>query len=396
MNTAPLQNLAAIQPKLPSSANDASTPQTPFNQVLSKEVANRSDTAPSKANNEAASEPAPNNNSAASANGKAAGDAKTSTEKKDPAKQVTDASSDQPEQPSITVISAELLALVANTQRVADGAADAKTIAASDPATAPDILDLSQIPGKKAATELGIGVASDPATAPAKDAKLAVGSGKFELPAGSVATTTAKEAVVQQEATFAAALEHADTAKQALDPNLIKNSDPASINTASPLNPAILNAAQTLGTPSGDKLTPQVGTPAWDAALGQKIVWMAAGAQQSASLTLNPPDLGPLQVVLHVNNSHAQVTFVSAQPDVRQALEAAMPRLREMMNDAGIQLGQSNVNSGMPNQQQAQDNQTGRHSFSGLTQATTLSDGPLRTGRTSPLTGGRGMVDTFA
>ncbi|MGN6703612.1 MAG: flagellar hook-length control protein FliK, partial [Burkholderiaceae bacterium] len=102
-----------------------------------------------------------------------------------------------------------------------------------------------------------------------------------------------------------------------------------------------------------DRLAPQVGTPAWDQALGQKIVWMVGSAQQTASLSLNPPDLGPLQVVLSVSNTQASATFVAAQPEVRQALEAAMPRLRDMMSDAGIQLGQASVNAGMPNGQQA-------------------------------------------
>jgi len=92
-------------------------------------------------------------------------------------------------------------------------------------------------------------------------------------------------------------------------------------------------------------ITPQVGTLDWNEALGQKINWMALGAHQSASLTLNPPDLGPLQVVIHVHNQHADATFISHQPEVRAALENAIPTLREMMEQAGIQLGECNVNS---------------------------------------------------
>ena len=107
-------------------------------------------------------------------------------------------------------------------------------------------------------------------------------------------------------------------------------------------------AAQTVHAPTAhvDRLTPAVGTPAWDQALGQKIVWMAQGGEQSASLTMNPPDLGPMQVVLSVSNNQATVDFMAAQPEVRQALEAALPRLREMMSESGIQLGQANVSAG--------------------------------------------------
>nr|USX17299.1 flagellar hook-length control protein FliK [Oxalobacteraceae bacterium OTU3CAMAD1] len=67
-------------------------------------------------------------------------------------------------------------------------------------------------------------------------------------------------------------------------------------------------------------------------------------------MELNPPDLGPLQVVLSVNKDQATAAFSSAQPEVRQALEAALPKLREMMSEAGIQLGSATVSAGMSDQ----------------------------------------------
>jgi flagellar hook-length control protein FliK len=144
-----------------------------------------------------------------------------------------------------------------------------------------------------------------------------------------------------------------------------------------------------------EKLTPQVGSPAWDQALGQKVVWMVAGTQQSASLTLNPPDLGPLQVVLNVSNSQANATFIAAQPEVRQALEAALPKLREMMNDAGIQLGQTTISSGGASQHGGSGEQQQRtsRSFEPVADSTETTISVTR-GRT--ISSGQGMVDTFA
>jgi flagellar hook-length control protein FliK len=138
-----------------------------------------------------------------------------------------------------------------------------------------------------------------------------------------------------------------------------------------------------------------VGTPAWNQALGDKIVWMAAGAQQSATLTLNPPNMGPLQVVLNVSNEQATASFFSAQPEVRQALEAAFPRLREMMNEAGIQLGQATVSADTPQQHHASDREAQRAAppFPGAGEAITAGVQPLHT---STLQSGRGLVDTFA
>jgi flagellar hook-length control protein FliK len=110
-----------------------------------------------------------------------------------------------------------------------------------------------------------------------------------------------------------------------------------------------------------DKIQSNVGSAGWNQALGTKITWMATAGMQSASLSLNPPDLGPMQVVLNVHNQQADATFITAQPEVKQALEAAMPKLREMMDQAGIQLGQANVQTGMPNQQQVPAAASSRH-----------------------------------
>ncbi|WP_332853205.1 flagellar hook-length control protein FliK, partial [Duganella sp. S19_KUP01_CR8] len=130
---------------------------------------------------------------------------------------------------------------------------------------------------------------------------------------------------------------------------LLKEAAPAI--TIAPSAQSALEAAKTaVSAVPTDKLSSRVGTQAWDQQLGQKIIFMAAGGEQSATMELNPPDLGPLQVVLSINKDQATAAFSSAQPEVRQALEAAMPKLREMMSEAGIQLGNATVSAGMSNQ----------------------------------------------
>ena len=141
------------------------------------------------------------------------------------------------------------------------------------------------------------------------------------------------------------------------------------------------------------KLAPQVGTPAWNQALGEKIVWMAGAAQQSATLTLNPPNMGPLQVVINLSNDQATASFFSAQPEVRQAIEAAFPRLREMMNEAGIELGQATVSSETP-----QQNERDARQAQGIARLHPGGDdalGAMQTGQL-PIRPSRGLVDTFA
>lgn len=130
-----------------------------------------------------------------------------------------------------------------------------------------------------------------------------------------------------------------------------------SIATPAPL-PSVALQANAVGTPMHNAVTtehisPRVGTNGWDRAVAQKIVWMVGGSMQSAELTLNPPDLGPLQVVLSVNNDQANATFTAAQPEVREALESALPRLRQMLSDAGVQLTGFSVNAQTAGQGQA-------------------------------------------
>lgn len=147
-----------------------------------------------------------------------------------------------------------------------------------------------------------------------------------------------------------------------------------------------------------DRLTPPVGTSAWDQALGQKVVWMVKGGEQTAMLTMNPPDLGPLQVVLSVIDNQAMVNFTSAQPEVREALETALPRLQEMLKESGIQLGQANVNAGSQqfsgfngsaNDRNSAGRGTGSESVAGVEESPRLRESVIRVP-------GNGAVDTFA
>jgi flagellar hook-length control protein FliK len=149
---------------------------------------------------------------------------------------------------------------------------------------------------------------------------------------------------------------------------------------------------------AGEHLPARVGSQAWDNQVSQKVVWMVAGGEQSASLTLNPPDLGPMQVVLNVNGDQASVTFSSNQLEVRQALENALPRLREMMGESGIALGSATVGTGMPDQRQAQGEQADGRSGGGTRHENGQADGETapRTATRTTVLGDRGLVDTFA
>ncbi|TQK07521.1 flagellar hook-length control protein FliK [Herbaspirillum sp. SJZ107] len=165
--------------------------------------------------------------------------------------------------------------------------------------------------------------------------------------------------------------------------------------------PAMLEAAEAAAAAS-ESLSARVGTSQWENQVGQKVVYMVGSEEQTASLTLNPPDLGPLQVVLSVSNDQASVTFSANQEEVRQALENALPRLREMMSESGIALGNASVNAGMPDGRQAPDQQApssrgfGRTAGRGDDRVGGVDDAAARPVTRTVTLGDRGMVDTFA
>ncbi len=374
MNTAPLQNPATLLSAPPPAGAKPAAADTPFNQLLSREVAQR-------ASNEAPASEAANRPADASAE-RPAGEADAT----DTAEAVT-----------VTSASAELLALVAGLQRGADQPEAQADGAEADALEAVNARLAALVDGRRGAAQTGL------AAAESGQGRAAVAADDKALPplladSGADAGATAEPAAAGKGGAFATALKQAADAPAA-DAHALRAPEAAAPTAAAaPVAPAALQAAaHNAASVAGDKLTPQVGTPAWDSALGQKVVWMVAGGQQSAALTLNPPDLGPLQVVLHVNNSQAHATFVSAQPEVRQALEAAMPRLREMLGDAGIQLGQANVGADMPGQQQAAAEQSARQSGRSTEPAVAGVETAVQLPRAAQATaGGRGLVDTFA
>jgi flagellar hook-length control protein FliK len=163
------------------------------------------------------------------------------------------------------------------------------------------------------------------------------------------------------------------------------------------MQPAALQAAQAAVGAAGEHIPARVGSSGWDQQVGQKIVWMAADGEQSAELTLNPPDLGPLQVVLNVGNDGASIAFSSSQLEVRQALENALPRLREMMSESGIALGNATVDARTPDQRQAQgDGQGGGSRGASSSRMGGADAEPVPRSARRVTSSGNGMVDTFA
>ena len=159
--------------------------------------------------------------------------------------------------------------------------------------------------------------------------------------------------------------------------------------TASPLNPANVFPTQlTINTP--------VTHDNWGDEFNQKITWLATNKEQTAELHLNPPQLGPMDVVIKVSGDQATALFTSPHAAVRDAIELALPRLREMMADSGIMLGNASVSDqASRNRQNDAEGRSpnSRAGVNGIADTAALSNLSMRV---SPISRHNGIVDTFA
>ena len=139
--------------------------------------------------------------------------------------------------------------------------------------------------------------------------------------------------------------------------------------------------------------------PGWGDELGNRIVWMIHQDVQSASIKLNPPHLGPLEVNVSLANNQVDVSFSSHHASVKEALDASIPKLREMLGDNGLQLGDANVTHRSFSDQQQSNNQSMNYQYeqdgehaSNATNASSMNEMNVGTVDTP----GDGMIDLFA
>lgn len=156
-----------------------------------------------------------------------------------------------------------------------------------------------------------------------------------------------------------------------------------------------LQAAQAAQTRMS-QVSVRVGEPGWHQAVADRVVWLLGRDQQGVQLKLNPAHLGPMEVKLSLNQDQASVTFLSSHAAVREALEQAVPRLRDMLGQQDIQLVQVNVD-----QRQGQNSQGAEQGADGKEAAANNN----ATGQGVDAEGSqpegqvmlqRGLVDTYA
>lgn len=134
----------------------------------------------------------------------------------------------------------------------------------------------------------------------------------------------------------------------------------------------------------------------WGDEFNQKITWLSNQKEQTAELHLNPPQLGPMDVVLKVSGDQATALFTSPHAAVREAVEQALPKLREMLAGSGIMLGNATVSDQAPRGRQDDNGNKSSNSRSAIGGISDTSKSSNLNVRVSPISRHNGIVDTFA
>jgi len=120
-----------------------------------------------------------------------------------------------------------------------------------------------------------------------------------------------------------------------------KPSVSAPLSTA--LNYAPTSSEQALSGISQTTITETLGKPEWNQSMSKQISWMASQNIRSAEIKLTPSNLGTIEVRVDMNDDKLNVVFSSRDIGVRDSMEQAMPKLREMMEEQGLELGDTDV-----------------------------------------------------
>ncbi len=81
----------------------------------------------------------------------------------------------------------------------------------------------------------------------------------------------------------------------------------------------------------------------WGQSFGEQVMMLVNQNVRSAEIRLNPANLGPIEVQIDITDDQVNVAFTSRHAVVREAMELALPRLREMLDENGLSLANTDI-----------------------------------------------------
>jgi len=136
---------------------------------------------------------------------------------------------------------------------------------------------------------------------------------------------------------------------------LQESASAVTINPMSALKAAEAAAAVRLHSPVPLTLDTPLAAKGWEQGVGDRVMWMLGNSVHGVSLRISPAHLGPIEIQLSLHQDQASVSFNAQHAVVREALEASIPRLREMFQENNLQLTHVDVGQQGGARQQAAD-----------------------------------------
>ncbi|MFT3737066.1 MAG: flagellar hook-length control protein FliK [Rhodocyclaceae bacterium] len=256
---------------------------------------------------------------------------------------------------------------------------DKPAASAANLAASTAIPDATVADGRNAASQQPLSTLSD-GKPDAKDEQLT----QSELPKATVELAAKQET---NKPSFAATLEQAGLSSTQQAELMRQNQ---SVQTTAPTH------AGHGGTAVSEVRTP-VGQAGWAEEVGHKLVWTAQQDSGKAELVLTPAHLGRVEISIDLKGDQASASFVAVNPVAREALQDAMPKLRDMLAQSGINLGQADVGAGQSGQGSDAAGRE-RRGGSGSGSGVQGNGGGLlnETSQIRQTRSGTGLVDTFA
>lgn len=116
----------------------------------------------------------------------------------------------------------------------------------------------------------------------------------------------------------------------------------------------LANQPATNTTAKTVEISVPVNNPQWADKFSEQIAWLGQQGIKSAQIKIHPEDLGPIEINIKMDKNDASVNIISHSAIVRDIIDQAMPKLREMMADQGLNLSDVHINSDQGSRQSSQ------------------------------------------
>lgn len=128
-------------------------------------------------------------------------------------------------------------------------------------------------------------------------------------------------------------------------PDELVNLPTGATAVAAPMAMVTNQPSHLIGQPKSLDIPVPVTHTQWGDQFAEHIAWLGKNDVKSAVIKLNPEELGPIEISVKVVKDTASVNIVSHSAQVRDVMDQAIPKLRDMMSAEGLNLSDVQISA---------------------------------------------------